>query len=48
MHGEAGRVQEVRLWSARASRILKDGRAARRGRSVRIASAALPTLGRRP
>ncbi|MFH9742660.1 hypothetical protein ACH4MA_33855 [Streptomyces roseolus] len=48
VHREAGRPQEARLWRARARRILKDGRAARRGRSVRAASAGLPTLGRRP
>lgn len=48
VHREAGRAQEARLWRARARRILKDGRAARRGRSVRAASAGLPTLGRRP
>jgi hypothetical protein len=48
MHREAGRPQEAQLWRARARRILKDGRAARRGRSVRAASAGLPTLGRRP
>ncbi|MER8120658.1 hypothetical protein [Streptomyces sp. NPDC094031] len=48
VHREAGREEEARLWRARARRILKDGRAARRGRSIRAASAGLPTLGRRP
>ncbi|MFK0142714.1 hypothetical protein [Streptomyces murinus] len=48
VHCAAGREQEARLWRARARQILKDGRAARRGRSVRAASAGLPTLGRRP
>ncbi|MFF8992613.1 hypothetical protein ACF09H_22290 [Streptomyces sp. NPDC014983] len=48
VHREAGREEEARLWRARARRILKDGRAARRGRSVRAASAGLPSLGRRP
>jgi hypothetical protein len=47
VHREAGRAEESQLWRARARRILKDGRAARRGRSVRAASAGLPTLGRR-
>jgi hypothetical protein len=47
VHRKAGREQEARLWRARARRILKDGRAARRGRSIRAASAGLPTLGRR-
>ncbi len=47
-HREAGRPEEAQLWRARARRILKDGRAARRGRSVRATSAGLPTLGRRP
>lgn len=47
VHREAGRPEEAQLWRARARRILKDGRAARRGRSVRSASAGLPTLGRR-
>ncbi|MFE0857285.1 hypothetical protein [Streptomyces mutabilis] len=46
VHREAGRPQEARLWRTRARRILKDGRAVRRGRSVRAASAGLPTLGR--
>lgn len=48
IHREAGRPEEAQLWRARARRILKDGRAARRGRSVRATSAGLPTLGRRP
>ncbi|MEV3998983.1 hypothetical protein ACFYPK_28525 [Streptomyces halstedii] len=48
MHREAGREEEARLWRAWARRILKDGRAARRGRSVRAAPAGLPTLRRRP
>jgi hypothetical protein len=48
VHREAGRPEEAQLWRARARRILKDGRAARRGRSVRAVSAGLPTLGRRP
>ncbi|MFB0620274.1 hypothetical protein [Streptomyces sp. AGS-58] len=48
LHREAGRPEEAQLWRARARRILKDGRAARRGRSVRATSAGLPTLGRRP
>ncbi|MFH0246423.1 hypothetical protein ACGRHY_29290 [Streptomyces sp. HK10] len=48
VHREAGRQQEAQVWRARARRILKDGRAARRGRSVRAASAGLPTLGGRP
>ncbi|MEV7156950.1 hypothetical protein AB0N77_20350 [Streptomyces misionensis] len=47
VHREAGRPQETRVWCARARQILKDGRAARRGRSVRAASAGLPTLGHR-
>ncbi|MFE9620416.1 hypothetical protein [Streptomyces sp. NPDC006384] len=47
VHRAAGRAQEARLWRARARQILKDGRAARRGRSVRAASAGLPTLGHR-
>lgn len=47
VHREAGRPQEARLWRARARTILKDGRAARLGRSVRAASAGLPTLGGR-
>ncbi|WP_216590262.1 hypothetical protein [Streptomyces brasiliscabiei] len=48
VHREAGRLQEAQLWRARARRILKDSRAARRGRSVRATSAGLPTLGKRP
>lgn len=48
IHREAGRPQEAQLWRARARRILKDGRTARRGQSVRATSAGLPTLGRRP
>ncbi|MDX3801077.1 hypothetical protein [Streptomyces sp. AK04-3B] len=48
VHREADRPQEAQLWRARARQILKDGRAARRGRSVRATSAGLPTLGRRP
>ncbi|MDX3695031.1 hypothetical protein PV726_32775 [Streptomyces europaeiscabiei] len=48
VHREAGRPEEAQAWRARARRILKDGRAARRGRSVRATSAGLPTLGRRP
>ncbi|MGW2686214.1 hypothetical protein ACWC6I_24055 [Streptomyces sp. NPDC001414] len=48
VHRAAGREQEAQLWRARARRILKDGRVARRGRSVRASSAGLPTLGRRP
>ncbi|MFI1312493.1 hypothetical protein ACH4TS_20465 [Streptomyces albidoflavus] len=47
VHREAGRRQEARLWRARGCRILKDGRAARWGWSVRAASAGLPALGRR-
>ncbi|MBP5896306.1 hypothetical protein [Streptomyces scabiei] len=41
-HREAGRPQEAQLWRARARRILKDSREARRGRSVRADSAGLP------
>ncbi|MFD7556486.1 hypothetical protein ACFV9E_18350 [Streptomyces sp. NPDC059835] len=48
VHREAGRAEEAKVWRARARQILKDGRAARRGRSVRASSAGLPTLGRRP
>jgi hypothetical protein len=48
VHRDAGRAEEAQLWRTRARRILKDGRAARRGRSVRATSAGLPTLGRRP
>lgn len=48
VHREADRPEEAQLWRARARRILKDGRAARRGRSVRAVSAGLPTLGQRP
>ncbi|MFK0047738.1 hypothetical protein ACIQU4_27355 [Streptomyces sp. NPDC090741] len=47
VHRGAGRAEEAQAWRTRARRILKDGRAARRGRSVRTASAGLPTLGRR-
>ncbi|MFJ9380171.1 hypothetical protein [Streptomyces sp. NPDC101455] len=47
VHREAGRGQEAQAWRARARRMLKDVRAARRGRSVRATSAGLPTLGRR-
>ncbi|MER0476773.1 hypothetical protein ABR737_43600 [Streptomyces sp. Edi2] len=48
VHREAGRVEDAQVWRGRARGILKDGRAARRGRSVRAASAGLPTLGRHP
>ncbi|MGW2588433.1 hypothetical protein ACWCYZ_45620 [Streptomyces virginiae] len=48
VHRESGRPEEAQAWCARARQILKDGRAARRGRSVRATSAGLPTLGRRP
>ncbi|MFE1764062.1 hypothetical protein ACFW81_07580 [Streptomyces angustmyceticus] len=48
VHREAGRQQEAQVWRTRARQILRDGRAARRGRSVRAASAGLPTLGGRP
>jgi hypothetical protein len=48
VHREAGRPEEAQAWRARARRMLKDGRAARRGRSVRTTSAGLPTLGQRP
>ncbi|MER6717126.1 hypothetical protein [Streptomyces sp. NPDC000877] len=48
VHREASRPQLAQLWRARARQILKDGRAARRGRSVRATSAGLPTLGQRP
>lgn len=47
VHREADRQAEAQAWRARARRILKDGRAARRGRSVRAASGGLPTLGGR-
>jgi hypothetical protein len=47
VHRAAGRMEEAQVWRARARRILKEGRGARRGRSVRAASAGLPTLGRR-
>ena len=48
VHREAGRPEEAQAWRALARRMLKDGRAARRGgRSVRATSAGLPTLGRR-
>ncbi|MFE0373934.1 hypothetical protein [Streptomyces tendae] len=48
VHREAGRAEQAQLWRARARRILKEGRATRRGRSVRATSAGLPTLGRHP
>ncbi|MFJ9379377.1 hypothetical protein [Streptomyces sp. NPDC101455] len=48
VHRQARRLEEPRLWSTRTRRILKDGRTARRGRSVRATSAGLRTLGRRP
>ncbi|WEO93017.1 hypothetical protein A6P39_002350 [Streptomyces sp. FXJ1.172] len=48
VHRQAGRAEEAQLWRARARRILKDGRATCRGRSVRATSAGLPTLGQRP
>lgn len=48
VHREAGRAEQAQLWRARARRLLKGGRAARRGRSVRATSAGLPTLGQRP
>ncbi|MFE2640842.1 hypothetical protein ACFXKF_40045 [Streptomyces scopuliridis] len=48
VHREAGRPEEAQAWRARARQLLKDGRAARRGRSVRATSAGLPTLGGRP
>ena len=48
VHREAGRQKEAQAWRARARQLLKDGRAARRGRSVRATSAGLPTLGQRP
>ncbi|MDX3067594.1 MULTISPECIES: hypothetical protein [Streptomyces] len=47
VHREAGRQAEAQVWRARARRILKDGRAARRGGSVRATSGGLPTLGGR-
>lgn len=47
VHRAAGRHEQAQVWRARARRMLKDGRSARRGRSVRAASAGLPTLGRR-
>ncbi|MEV6680727.1 hypothetical protein AB0N09_28255 [Streptomyces erythrochromogenes] len=47
VHREAGRPEQAQVWRARARQILKDGRAARRSRSVRATSAGLPTLGRR-
>ncbi|KAB1978513.1 hypothetical protein [Streptomyces triticiradicis] len=47
VHREAGRLEEAQLWRGRARQILKNGRAARCGRSVRAALAGLPTLGRR-
>ncbi|TLQ39172.1 hypothetical protein [Streptomyces marianii] len=47
VHREADRAEEAQVWRARGRQILKDRRAARRGRSVRTASAGLPSLGQR-
>ncbi|MEV4191031.1 hypothetical protein [Streptomyces toxytricini] len=47
VHREAARAEEAQVWRARARQILNDRRAARRGRSVRTASAGLPSLGQR-
>ncbi|MFC3350244.1 hypothetical protein ACFOOM_23015 [Streptomyces echinoruber] len=48
VHRAAGWGEEARVWRARARRILTTIQATRRGRSVRAASAGLPTLGGRP
>ncbi|MFI1225926.1 MULTISPECIES: hypothetical protein [Streptomyces] len=47
VHRADGRVEEAQVWRALARQILKARRSARRGRSVRTASAGLPSLGRR-
>lgn len=46
-HRAAGRAGQAQVWRVRARQILKARRSARRGRSVRTASAGLPSLGRR-
>ncbi|MGC5400721.1 hypothetical protein ACPXCP_33870 [Streptomyces sp. DT20] len=43
----AGRTEQAQVWRARARQILRCRRSARRGRSVRTASAGLPFLGYR-
>lgn len=48
VHRAAGRRPQAQVWSARARRLLRLIQEARRGRSVRTASAGLPTLGGRP
>ncbi|MFC8704899.1 hypothetical protein ACFUIV_22310 [Streptomyces anulatus] len=47
-HRAAGRTEQAQVWRARARQILRARRSARRGRSVRTASAGLPSLGHRP
>ncbi|MDP5315665.1 hypothetical protein [Streptomyces poriferorum] len=47
VHRAAGRTGQAQVWRARARQILKARRSARRGRSVRTASAGLPSLGHR-
>ncbi|MDW4912492.1 hypothetical protein [Streptomyces californicus] len=46
VHRADGRVEEAQFWRVLARQILKARRSARRGRSVRTASAGLPSLGR--
>ncbi|MFI8200407.1 hypothetical protein ACIF6K_28440 [Streptomyces sp. NPDC085942] len=47
VHRAAGQTEQARVWRARARQILKARRSVRRGRSVRTASAGLPSLGHR-
>ncbi|WP_274036674.1 hypothetical protein [Streptomyces sp. MMBL 11-1] len=47
VHRAAGRTGQAQVWRGRARQILKARRSARRGRSVRTASAGLPSLGHR-
>ncbi|MFH8217761.1 hypothetical protein ACH4C2_01040 [Streptomyces sp. NPDC018057] len=47
VHRAAGRAGQAQVWRARARQILKARRYTRRGRSVRTASAGLPSLGHR-
>nr|WP_228873948.1 hypothetical protein [Streptomyces halstedii] len=47
VHRAAGRTGQAQVWRSRARQILKARCFARRGRSVRTASAGLPSLGHR-
>ncbi|WP_331750684.1 hypothetical protein OG215_36100 (plasmid) [Streptomyces globisporus] len=47
VHRGAGRTEQAQAWRSRARQILKARRSARRGGSVRTASAGLPSLGHR-